>query len=92
MEIAKEVKEIVSKYAKARVFVFGSVVKGDYSVGLSDIDIAIVSEEFENKEKKLKVYDILFSKYFATPLEFHFFTEKQWKRFLKFIGNDYIRV
>ena len=41
-----------------RVYVFGSVVRGDYSPGLSDTDVAIVSDEFENGEKKLEVYAV----------------------------------
>jgi predicted nucleotidyltransferase len=91
-EVGKEVKEIVNKHVKARVFIFGSVVRNDYCIGLSDIDIAIVSDEFENREKRLKVYDILFSKYFDSPLEFHLLTPKQWEYFLKFIGNEFIEI
>jgi predicted nucleotidyltransferase len=91
-EIGKEIKEIVNKHVKAKVFIFGSVVRNEYSVGLSDIDVAIVSDEFKDREKKLKVYDILFSKYFDSPLEFHFLTEKQWEFFLRFIGNDFIEI
>ncbi|MCS7121542.1 MAG: nucleotidyltransferase domain-containing protein [Archaeoglobaceae archaeon] len=45
----QEISEILSNYLKKfEVYVFGSVVRGDYSPGLSDIDVAIVSEEFEN--------------------------------------------
>jgi hypothetical protein len=44
------------------------------------------------ERKKLKVYDILFSKYFDSPFEFHFLTEKQWEFFLRFVGNDFIEI
>lgn len=91
-EIGKEIKEIVNRHVKAKVFIFGSVVRNEYSVGLSDIDVAIVSNEFKDREKKLKVYDILFSKYFDSPFEFHFLTEKQWEFFLRFVGNDFIEI
>jgi predicted nucleotidyltransferase len=91
-EVGKEIKEIVKKHVKAKVFIFGSVVRKDYAVGLSDIDVAIVSDEFKNMEKKLKVYDILFSKYFDSPLEFHLLTQKQWEFFLRFVGKDFIEV
>jgi predicted nucleotidyltransferase len=47
------VKDIVNKEVKARVFVFGSVVRGDYCVGLSDIDITVVSSDFKDREKRL---------------------------------------
>jgi predicted nucleotidyltransferase len=91
-KIGKEIKEIVSKHVKAKVFIFGSVVRNEYTVGLSDIDVAIVSDEFNNRERKLKVYDILFSKYFDSPLEFHLLTQKQWEFFLRFVGKDFIEI
>ena len=91
-KVAKDVKNIVRKHAKAEVFVFGSVIKGDYSIGLSDIDIAIVSEEFKDRRKKLKVYDILFSRYFDSPIEFHLLTRDQWKFFLKFVKKDFMKI
>lgn len=91
-EIGKEIKEIVLRHVDAEVFVFGSIVKGDYSIGLSDIDIAIVSDEFQDRDKKLKIYDILFSKYFDSPLEFHLLTRRQWEFFLRFIRKDLIKI
>jgi len=45
-------------------------------MGLSDIDIAIVSEEFENREK-IEVLNILLQKFFDTFFEFHLLSEKQ---------------
>jgi hypothetical protein len=53
-EIGKEIKEIVNRHVKAKVFIFGSAVRNEYSVGLSDIDVAIVSNEFKDREKKIK--------------------------------------
>lgn len=91
-EVGKEIKRIVEKEVKARVFIFGSVVRGDYSVGLSDVDVAIVSDEFGDREKKLRVYDILFDKFFDSPLEFHLLTEKQWEFFLRFVGKDFVEI
>jgi predicted nucleotidyltransferase len=82
-EIGKEVKEIVNKHVKARFFIFGSVVRNDYCIGLSDIDVAIVSDEFENREKRLKVYDILFSKYFDSPFRISFVNSKAMGVFLE---------
>jgi len=91
-EVGKEIKEMVLKHVNAEIFIFGSVIKGDYSIGLSDIDVAIVSDEFQERKKKLKVYDMLFSKYFNSPIEFHLLTKKQWDFFLKFINNDFIKI
>jgi len=91
-KIAKEIKEIANRHVKAKVYVFGSIVTSKYSVGLSDIDVAIVSDEFKDREKRLKLYDELFERYFDSPLEFHLLTEKQWKFFLNFIGKNYREV
>jgi len=91
-EIAGEVKDTVNKEVRARVFVFGSVVRGDYCVGLSDIDIAVVSSDFKDREKRLKVYNKLFEKYFDSPIEFHLLTPEQWEFYLRFIGRDYFEV
>jgi predicted nucleotidyltransferase len=59
IEVAREVKELIDREVKVRVFVFGSTVRGYYCTGLSDIDVAIVSSDFENREKKLRVYSLL---------------------------------
>ncbi|MFN3384019.1 MAG: nucleotidyltransferase domain-containing protein [Archaeoglobaceae archaeon] len=88
----REIVELVSAHLKEfEVYVFGSIVKGDYSVGLSDIDVAIVSDEFKNREKRLRVYDVLFEKYFDSPFEFHLLTREKWSFFLRFIGNEFER-
>lgn len=93
VECAKEIKRVLAGIlSDYKVYVFGSVVRGDYSPGLSDIDIAIVSDEFENREKKLEVYDLLFEKFFDTPFEFHLLTMKRWKFYLNFIGNEYVEI
>jgi predicted nucleotidyltransferase len=86
-KIAKEIKELVNKYVNAKIYVFGSIVKNEYCIGLSDIDIAIVSEDFKNRNIRLKIYDILFSKYFESPLEFHLLTPEKWNLYLKFIDK-----
>ena len=86
-KIAKEIKELVNKYVNAKIYVFGSVVKNEHCIGLSDIDIAIVSEDFKDRNIRLKIYDILFSKYFESPLEFHLLTPEKWNLYLKFIDK-----
>ncbi|MEM5820829.1 MAG: nucleotidyltransferase domain-containing protein [Candidatus Aenigmatarchaeota archaeon] len=91
-KLLKEMKKIVNQHVNAKIYVFGSIVKGNFSIGLSDVDIAIVSDEFKNREKKLEVYDILFSKYFDYPFEFHLLTEKQWNFYLRFIKKDFIEI
>jgi len=51
----ERIKEIVAReVADAEVYLYGSVVEGNFSIGLSDIDIAIVSDEFRKREKSSK--------------------------------------
>lgn len=88
----KEIKALLTKYlGDFEIYVFGSVIRGDYSIGLSDIDVAIVSDELKIRNKKLMVYDILFEKYFDSPFEFHLLTEKEWSFLLMFIKN-FVRI
>lgn len=90
---AKEIKDLLSKRLKNfEIYVFGSVVRGDYSPGLSDIDVAIVSDEFKSRDKKLEIYDLLFERYFDTPFEFHLLTKKEWKFYRRFIGDELIKI
>ncbi len=85
-EIAKRVKGIVSAYdGEARVYVFGSVVRGTYT-GASDIDILVVTRRAELKyEIMVRVYRELGD----APVELHVVTPEQYERWYKrFIGND----
>ncbi|RLI88403.1 MAG: nucleotidyltransferase domain-containing protein [Archaeoglobales archaeon] len=93
MKYARDVKEILTEHmSDFEVYVFGSVVRKEFSPGLSDIDIAIVSDEFESREKRMKIYDLLFEKFFDTPFEFHLLTKRRWEFYLKLVGNDYLPV
>lgn len=57
LEMAKKIKEIVhSVNPNARVFLFGSVVRG-LATAMSDIDVLIVNEMIERK------YDIMVKVY-----------------------------
>jgi len=91
-DVARDIKKTVLKYVDSKVYVFGSIVRGDYSIGLSDIDIAIVSKDFKDRNIRLKIYDILLEKYFDSPIEFHLVTPDRWEKFLNFIGKDYIEI
>ena len=93
LKYAKEIKRVVSKYLdRFEMYVFGSVVRGGFSPGLSDIDVAVVSEEFESREKMLEVYDELFERFFETPFEFHLLTPKRWEFYRRFIGDGLLKV
>ncbi len=86
-EFLEEIKEIVRKDLKdAEIYLYGSVVEGEYSVGLSDIDVAIVSDAFKDRGKKLEFFGKITKEFFDSPFEFHVLTEKEWesrKRFVK---------
>ncbi len=84
----QKVKELVLKSCPdAKIYLFGSVVEGDYSVGLSDIDVAIISNRFRNRDLKLEVFGRLTKKFFDSPFEFHVLTEEQWVKLRKLVGN-----
>jgi len=83
-----KIKEILNKNLKEyKIYLFGSYVRGDYSIGLSDIDIAIVSEEFKDRDKKLEVFGILIKEFFNSPFEFHLLTNEQWEFYKRFIDK-----
>jgi len=58
-----------------------------FSIGLSDIDVAIVSDRFKDREKKLETFGKLTKEFFDSPFEFHVLTRKQWETHKKFIKN-----
>ena len=81
----EEIKKFVDHLCPdVKVYVFRSVVEGDYSVGLSDIDIAVVSNDLEDRNKKLEIFGKLTKKFFDSPFEFHVLTEEQWGKLRKF--------
>jgi predicted nucleotidyltransferase len=82
--IAKRVKEIINLYdPQARVIVFGSVVRGEYTAS-SDIDILVITEKINMK------YDIMAGVYkelVYAPIELHIVSpelyDKWYRRFIK---------
>ncbi|MCD6368772.1 MAG: nucleotidyltransferase domain-containing protein [Thermoproteales archaeon] len=87
MKIARKVKEIVKKVdPNARVYVFGSVVKGKYTAA-SDIDILVVTEKIKEKHRMMvEVY-----KETKAPVELHIATpEKFTSWYRRFIKNEEI--
>jgi predicted nucleotidyltransferase len=88
--IKKKAKELLDD---AEVYVFGSVVRGNYNP-MSDIDIMIVSEKFpdniiEQAKIKAKILEDfepgIFQIHLVKPFEY-----ENWYR--KFIKNDIIKV
>ena len=82
----REIKMLVQRECPdAELFLFGSIVEGDYSIGLSDIDLAVVSNAFRDRDRKLEMFGKLTKLFFDSPFEFHVFTKKQWELFRNFL-------
>ncbi len=88
-----EIKRFVRKRlgGDIEVIVFGSVARGDYTVGLSDIDVLVVSRKFKNRDVKYEILGELLLKYGGT-FEFHLVTPKEKKLYLKFIKRDMVKL
>jgi len=85
MEVASEVKKVVLEVdPEAEVYVFGSVVRGDYTAA-SDIDILVVTEKVDRKyEIMTRVYQRI-----DAPVELHVVTRRlyaEWYR--RFIADS----
>jgi predicted nucleotidyltransferase len=82
------IKEIAEKEANdAEVYLYGSVLGGNYSIGLSDIDVAVVSDVFKDRDRKLDFFGKMLKEFFDSPFEFHVLSRKQWMYYKKFIKN-----
>jgi len=84
---ASRVKQAAARFLKSyEVYVFGSVVKGDYHVMLSDIDIAVVTDEpVDTATLKAAIEDEL-----RIPglFQIHVVTRRTWRNwYLKFIDS-----
>ncbi|MBC7091544.1 MAG: nucleotidyltransferase domain-containing protein [Nitrososphaeria archaeon] len=83
MKIAYEVKKIIKEIdSNAKVYVFGSTVRGKYTAS-SDIDMLVVTEKIEEKNRMaVEVY-----KHVEAPVELHIVTpekfENWYKKFIK---------
>jgi predicted nucleotidyltransferase len=88
LEVAKRVKDVVHSIdPNARVYVFGSVVRGDYTAS-SDIDLLVVTSN-----SKLK-YDIMVAVYkeVDVPVELHVTTPEVFERwYKKFVRPEEMR-
>ncbi|GEM_PF-397969 len=77
----------------ASVYLFGSVYRGDYSPVLSDVDVAVVSENVpEDPEKRAKLKLDILGKLHASPIELHLLTPKEWEFYKMFVKNEFREV
>jgi len=88
LEVAERVKRIVlSIDPEARVYVFGSVVRGDFTAS-SDIDLLVVTRKVELK------YDIMVAVYreVEAPVELHVTTPELFERwYRRFVRPEELR-
>lgn len=85
-------KEILKKELgdDVRIYLFGSVVRGDYIVGRSDIDVLVVSKNVPERVRRRSEIVTEFLRAIGdlyAPFEVHFATPEQfegwYKRFIK---------
>jgi len=89
VKVGREVKKLVLKFwPKARVYVFGSSVRGKYTAS-SDIDILIVVDDVDYEDaSRVKAQIYMVKDY---PIEVHVATPKQFANwYIRFIREDEI--
>jgi predicted nucleotidyltransferase len=86
--IKKKAKEILKK---VKVFLFGSIVRGDFLFS-SDIDVLIVSDNFKEKERGKIIAQLLNEAGFFSPFQIHLVKTKEFKDWYKrFIKKEEIK-
>lgn len=84
--LLKEIKKIVGREVQdAEIYLYGSLIEGEYSIGLSDIDVAVVTDTFKDREKKLSMFGTLTKTFIDSPFEFHTLTKEQWETYRRFV-------
>ncbi|MEO2083846.1 MAG: nucleotidyltransferase domain-containing protein [Desulfurobacteriaceae bacterium] len=87
LEVKERAKTILPD---ASVYLFGSVYRGDYSPVLSDVDVAVVSENVpEDPEKRAKLKLNILGKLHTSPIELHLPTPKEWEFYKMFVKNEF---
>jgi len=75
------------------IYLFGSVYRGDYSVALSDVDIAVVSGALpESPDERAKLKIEILRELHGSPIELHLLTPQEWEFYRAFIRDDYREV
>ena len=87
-KIKKKAKEILKN---ARVFLFGSIVRGDFLFS-SDIDVLVVSDNFKEKERGKIIAQLLNEVGFFSPFQIHLVNNEDFKNwYKKFIKKGEIK-
>ena len=85
----KQIKEYIGQYiarlkqdlSSCKVILYGSLLKGNYQPGKSDIDLLVISEDFKNMHEDDR-FDLLYKKTVGLPLDWHIygFTSEEIKK------------
>jgi len=91
-EITEKVKQIVLfRWPDAELYIFGSAVKGNYTV-TSDIDLLIVLDDRPDREEEYMVKAEVYARVDA-PIELHVASRSEFEKWYKnFIGKDLVRI
>ena len=75
------------------VYVFGSIVRGDYKP-LSDIDIAIVLYKEVDEFSRAKFRGLVRNRIGRVhPFQIHILTKDEWGNwYMRFVGQDYCKI
>ena len=83
----------LSLLPSSSVYLFGSVFRGEHSVALSDVDIAVVSEAVpENPDERARLKIEILGELHGSPIELHLLTPKEWEFYRNFVRDDYREV
>ena len=80
-----EIKNFVEDLLRDEVelIVFGSIVRGNYALGISDIDLLIISDRFGDRDVRFNTLVRLLEKYMESPFEFHLVTRNEFENWYK---------
>lgn len=93
LKYARIIKEEANKIlGDVKVYIFGSIVKGNYSVN-SDIDLLVIAKEIRPEERGKIIASLLNSVGFFSPFEIHLITNEVFENWYKrFIKEDVIEI
>ncbi len=95
-KFAKEIKALAKNFFKEnflKLIVFGSVVENRFSIGLSDIDIAVVLKKEVSVKEKIKFMLLVDEKFSRNPFEIHIISQEKWKNWYeRFVKSKFIEI
>ncbi len=76
----KQAQEYINQYinrlkqdlSSCKVILYGSLLKGNYQPGISDVDLLVISEDFKDMGEDER-FDLLYKKTVGLPLDWHIY-------------------